>query len=234
MKIAGLQKVTLIDYPEKIACTIFLYGCNFRCGFCHNPELVVANPEIEYTKNEILEFLEKRKKYLEGICITGGEPLMSIEKPFLEKIKKLGYKIKIDTNGSFPEKLKEFINEELIDFVSLDVKTSKEKYKEITNSNINTELIEKSIKLLNKSNLDYEFRTTILQDYHTKEEIKKMLDWIYQITEKKPKKFVLQGFKNQGKFIDSSFNTKNSTPESYLRELKSTAEGYFEKVEIRD
>src|SRR4030043_765294 len=105
MKIAGIEKITLIDYPGKIACTIFLYGCNFKCKFCHNPELVVLPIEKEIPEQEILDFLKKRKNQLEGVCITGGEPLLTLEKNFLKRIKELGYEIKIDTNGSFPEKL---------------------------------------------------------------------------------------------------------------------------------
>src|SRR6056297_544845 len=108
MKIKYLQKTTLIDYPGKIACTIFLFGCNFRCGFCHNPELVKQNHKENYSisEEEILEFLEKRKNQLEGVCFTGGEPLLTLKKEFVKKIKSLGYKIKLDTNGSFPERLK--------------------------------------------------------------------------------------------------------------------------------
>jgi len=105
MNISGFQEFTLIDYPGKIACVLFLHGCNFRCGFCHNPELVLSSGESKHTKKEILKFLEKRKGQLEGVCITGGEPLMTIDTDFLKEIKELGYSIKIDTNGSFPELL---------------------------------------------------------------------------------------------------------------------------------
>lgn len=232
MKIKSLQKTTLIDYPGKIACTIFLFGCNFRCGFCHNPELVIKEEIKDISEKEVLDFLEKRKKYLDGVCITGGEPLMTLEKSFLKEIKNLGYKIKVDTNGSFPEKLREFIEEELIDFVSMDIKSSKEKYKELSNSEVDLEKIEDSIKIISDLK-EYEFRTTILEKFHTKEDIEKLSKWVYEITGKKPKKFVLQGFKNNGKFVDSSFNMEKNTSERHLNELKHISEDYFEKVEIR-
>lgn len=234
MKIAGIQKTTLIDFPNKIACTLFIYGCNFRCGFCHNPELVIEKLKNEISEEKILEFLEKKKKYLEGVCITGGEPLLSIDINFLKKIKEMGYLIKIDTNGSFPEKLKEVIDKKLVDFIAMDIKSSKEKYKEVSFSNIDVEKIEKSIKLISTSGIDYEFRTTIVDLFHDKEELEKMGKWVEKILEKKLKKFILQGFKNNGKFIDEKFNKIKDTSSEKLKELKKISEKYFEKVEIRD
>ncbi|MFW6233245.1 MAG: anaerobic ribonucleoside-triphosphate reductase activating protein [Nanoarchaeota archaeon] len=233
MKICGLQKTTLIDYPGKIACTIFLYGCNFRCGFCHNPELVIKENNNIISENEVLDFLEKRKKYLEGVCITGGEPLISLNKDFLRKIKQKGYLIKLDTNGSFPEKLKDFINNNLIDFISMDIKSSKENYSLITNAKININDIEESIKLILNSNLDYELRTTIVDDFHDKSELRKMSLWLNEITGKKPKKFVLQGFNNNGKFINNKYELKADISEIYLNELKNEITDFFEIIEIR-
>ncbi|MCF7910620.1 anaerobic ribonucleoside-triphosphate reductase activating protein [Candidatus Pacearchaeota archaeon] len=236
MKIKNLQKVTLIDYPDKVACTIFLFGCNFRCGFCHNPELVVKEEARTYSEKEILDYLEKRKKYLDGICITGGEPLLTLNKEFLKFIKELGYKIKIDTNGSFPEKLKEFISEGLVDFVAMDIKASREKYSEIVNSKSDIKKIEESIKLISSSLLgNYEFRTTIIEGVHTKEEILEIAKWLNKFASsgKKIRKFVLQGFQNQGKFIDEKYQSKKNTSEKYISELKKEIDNFFEKVEIR-
>ncbi len=231
MLIQGFQKTTLIDYPEKIACTIFLHGCNFRCGFCHNPELVLTNFNKEYSENEILEFLKKRKKYLDAVCITGGEPLMSLEKDFVKKIKALGYLVKIDTNGSFPEKLKELLDENLIDFVSMDIKSSKENYEFVVGKKPDFEKIEQSIKLI--SGLEnYEFRTTILENLHNKDEVKKIAEWLNQI-KNKPKRFCLQGFKKQDKLLDENFKKQKNTSEEYLNELKKIVENYFERVEVR-
>ncbi|MFW6282660.1 MAG: anaerobic ribonucleoside-triphosphate reductase activating protein [Minisyncoccales bacterium] len=233
MKIKGLQKTTLIDYPGEVACTIFLFGCNFRCGFCHNPELVLKDEGLNISEKEILGFLDKRKDYLEGICITGGEPLMTIEKNFLKEVKNLGYKIKLDTNGSFPDKLKEFIDEKLINFISMDIKSGKEKYKDITNSEIDVSLIEKSIRIIADSKLDYEFRTTIIEEFHDKKEIINIAKWLNELIKEKPKKYILQGFKNYGKFIDPSFRMKDNTSEKYLNELKNEINDYFKEIEIR-
>jgi pyruvate formate lyase activating enzyme len=230
--VKGLQRVTLIDYPKKVACTIFLFGCNFKCGFCHNPELVIENSEDDYSEEKILEFLKERKNSLDGVCITGGEPLINLEEEFLKKIKDMGFAIKIDTNGSFPEKLKELIDKKLINYVAMDIKASPENYKKITNAKINLENLEKSIKIIS-SLPEYEFRTTILTNIHDKEEIKKIAEWLENITQKMPKRFILQGFKNQGKFIDQSYKKEKDTPESYLKELKDEIENCFEEVKIR-
>lgn len=233
MKICGLQKTTLIDYPGKIACTIFLYGCNFRCGFCHNPELVIERNDNTISKQEILDFLNKRKKYLEGVCITGGEPLMNLEKDFLNEIKKLGYLIKLDTNGSFPERLKEFINEGLIDFISMDIKSSLEKYSYVSSSEVDIKKIKESIRIIINSNIDYEFRTTILENIHDKEEVKKIALLLDNLAETKVKKYVLQGFKNSGKFIDLKYKFKRDVSEDYLLKLKQEVIEFFEDIEIR-
>jgi len=230
--IKGLQKVTLIDYPGKIACTVFLFGCNFRCGFCHNPELVIGNPKDNYSEEEILTFLTTRKSSLDGVCITGGEPLISIEKDFLKKIKNMGFLVKIDTNGSFPEKLKDLIENKLIDYVAMDIKSSPENYSLIASSKIDIKKLEQSIKII--SNLpNYEFRTTILPNFHDEKEIKKTVEWLENVTGKMPKKFVLQGFKNQGKFIDQKYQKEKDVPESFLEKLKEEIKDCFEEVEIR-
>jgi len=232
MIIAGIQKLTLIDYPEKIACTLFLHGCNFRCGFCHNPELVIKQPEKIYTEKEIFDFLEKRKQYLDGVCITGGEPLLSLDKNFLRQIKNLGYKIKVDTNGSFPEKLKEIIDEGLVDFISIDIKGSKEKYKKIINVEVDLKKIEESFRTAHNFG-NYEFRTTIIEEFHDADEIRKVGEWINETCGGKPKKYYLQGFKNNGKFIDENYKMKKDTSENYLNELKKIADKYFEFVGVR-
>ena len=234
MRICGLHKTTLIDYPGKIACVIFMYGCNFRCGFCHNPELVVEpfDEEKEISHDEFFEFLKKRQGQLEGVCITGGEPLMRLDEEFLKKIRALGYKIKLDTNGTFPEKLRYLLEKGLVDYVAMDIKGSRERYKEIVNAKVDLEKIEKSIKeIWNFGN--YEFRTTIVEKIHDEEEMKKIGEWLNKVIGSKPKKYFLQGFKNQGKFIDENYKSKKDTSEKLLKELKKTAENYFEEVGIR-
>jgi len=156
MQISGLQKLTLIDYPGKLACTIFLFGCNFKCGFCHNPELVFTNGQKAfYSEKDVLDFLDKRKKYLDGVCITGGEPLINPDlKDLLEKIKEKGFLIKVDTNGSNPELLKEIIEQKLIDYTAMDIKTDAESYDILVGVDVDLSKIEESIKIIAKSNID--------------------------------------------------------------------------------
>jgi len=234
MKIKGIQKLTLIDYPGKIACTLFLFGCNFRCGFCHNPELVLNPTGKDFSEEEFLEFLEKRKNQIEGVCITGGEPLLTLEKSFVQKIKDLGYAIKIDTNGSFPERLKEFVDEGLVDFVAMDLKGARENYSKIVNAIIDIGKIEKSIKLIMNSGIDYEFRTTVVKRFHDKDELKKMFDWVLGLSEDKIlKNYSLQGFVNKGKLVDEDFRREENVHEKDLLPLKKIAEDYFENVEIK-
>ena len=233
MKISGIQKVTLIDYPGKVACTLFLFGCNFRCGFCHNPELVLGSIKKKFSKEEVLGFLEKRKEKLEGVCITGGEPLVSLDKYFLREIKNLGYSIKLDTNGSFPEKLKEIIDEGLVNFIAMDIKGCKEDYSEIVGVKIEIEKIEESIKLIVTSGLDYEFRTTIVPEIHDEQNVKEMCKWIFGLAGRKPKKYCLQGFANNGKFVDSGYQKVKNVNEERLKELKEIVGKYFEDVEVR-
>lgn len=233
MRIGGFQKVTLIDYPGKIACTIFIHGCNFRCGFCHNPELVISQNGREISQEEILEYLSKRKKFLDGVCISGGEPLMNLDKEFLIKIKELGFAIKIDTNGSFPEKLDELIDEKLIDFVALDIKASKESYEKVASCNVDLGKIEKTIDIITSRNIEHEFRTTVVEETHDEEEMKKIGNWISEMVGYKVKRFVLQGFKNNEKFIDDRFKNKKDTSKEHLEKLKEVMKDFAEDVEVR-
>ncbi|MAG39991.1 anaerobic ribonucleoside-triphosphate reductase activating protein [Candidatus Pacearchaeota archaeon] len=218
MEIAGIEKFSLVDYPGEVCCVLFLKGCNFRCGFCHNPQLVIPQKTPLYSNEKILEFLEKRKNKLTGVCITGGEPLLSIEKNFLRQIKELGYKIKIDTNGSNPNRLKELIGEGLVDYVAMDIKGAKELYKEITNSKVDIEKIEESIKTISKLP-GHEFRTTVLKKFHTKKTITSMVSWLKKTIGSNPKAIYLQAFKNTGALLDPKFNKGKNTPESYLKEV---------------
>ncbi|MFA5019954.1 MAG: anaerobic ribonucleoside-triphosphate reductase activating protein [Candidatus Pacearchaeota archaeon] len=232
MKIKAIQKTTLIDYPGKIACTIFIHGCNFKCGFCHNPELVIYEKEKDINENEILTFLEKQRKYLEGVCISGGEPLISLNSEFIKKIKSMGYLIKIDTNGSYPDKLSELISKNLVDYIAMDIKSSRENYPKLVNSRVNLNKIEESIKIIS-SLPDYEFRTTIIEEIHSKEEVEKIIKWVSEFAGKKIKRFVFQGFKKQHKIIDDKFKNYKDTNEEYLYKLKGIAQEYCNEVIIK-
>lgn len=235
MKILGYQKTSFIDYPGKICSSLFLFGCNFKCGFCHNPELVLFNEEYvknEFSQEEILNDLKNRKKFLEGVCISGGEPLLSLEREFLLRLKEMGYLIKIDTNGSNPEKLKEFIAEGLIDFVSMDLKNCKEDYNLTCGVEVDIEKIKESMKIVCDLE-NYEFRTTIVEGLHNKEKIKKLGEWVLKVCGKKPKVFVLQGFRKEVELLNKEFMKKRNTKEESLEELKKEVEIFFEEIKMR-
>lgn len=181
MIILGLTKTTLLDYPGKVAATVFTGGCNFRCPFCHNGHLITNIDGCESISEEtVLEHLEKRKNVLEGVCITGGEPTINTDLPdFIRKICEIGYKIKLDTNGTNPGMLDTLIKEKLIDYVAMDIKNSKEKY--IVSAECNDEQlkdIERSVEILKSSNIEYEFRTTLVRELHEKEDIEKTAEWL--------------------------------------------------------
>lgn len=174
IQIAGLQKLTLLDYPGKLSCIIFTAGCNFRCPFCHNAGIVLKT-QSPVPQSEIFDFLEKRKNVLEGVCVTGGEPLIhdGIEE-FLKKIKALGLSVKLDTNGSFPDKLAALIDKGLIDYVAMDVKNTPEKYGLTTGCAADYIKIEQSVKIIKESGLDYEFRTTVAKEFHSLMDMEKI------------------------------------------------------------
>lgn len=236
MQIASLQKLSLIDFPGRLACTIFLCGCNFKCGFCHNPELVLPEGRIrEIHESDILDFLKKRKKYLDGVCITGGEPLVNKDiLKFLEKIKELNYLVKLDTNGSNPKLLKELIDKKLIDFVALDIKSDNESYDLLCGVEVDLKKIEESIKIIAESGVDHEFRTTVVRGFHSKENLKMVGEWLVRIIGGKPTKFCIQNFiPRQGKLVDDKFEKISSFENSELEEMKNSVSDYFNKVEIR-
>ena len=165
MKIGGLQKVSLIDYPGLICAIVFLQGCNFKCSYCHNPELVdpqLFQPCIK--ENEVLDFLNTRKGKLDAVTITGGEPTIQDDlAPFIKQIKKMGFAVKLDTNGSQPQVIKTLLDEKLLDFIAMDIKAPLEKYKSIVKVPVNADSIKESIRLILKAKIPYEFRTTIVE-----------------------------------------------------------------------
>lgn len=231
MDICGLEKTTLIDYPGKVACTIFLFGCNFRCGFCYNAGSVLNKPDECLSEEKILEFLESKKGKLDAVCITGGEPLLTIEKDFLRKIREMGFLIKIDTNGTSPDKLKEIIDEKLIDYIAIDIKNSKEKYNLTAGVEVDISKIEKSMKII--SNFEnYEFRTTIVPKLHGKEDMVNIINW-FKSLDIFPQKYYLQGFKHKGEFIDEKYSKYHNTNLKYLYELKKIVKPFAQKVGLR-
>ncbi len=172
MIIGGFQKFSLIDYPGKISCIVFTQGCNFRCPYCHNPELIPSTPVVKIKEETILSFLEKRKGKIDAVVITGGEPTMQQDLlKFIQKIKEMGYLIKLDTNGSNPEMLEIIINHGLVDYIAMDIKAPLEKYKEATHSVIGPEKIKRSVRMIMNSDIRYEFRTTVVKSQLTGKDI---------------------------------------------------------------
>ena len=227
MKIAGLVRSSLIDYPGKVAAVVFTQGCNFRCGFCHNPDLIKSeNKGLEIPETEILEFLKTRVGKLDGVVITGGEPLIQPDiVDFISKIKILGFAVKLDTNGSSPDKLSKLITNKLIDYIAMDIKGPVTKYGQIC-AYVNTKVIQQSIKTIMDSGLPYEFRTTVLPAYHDEAdfiEIGKMI--------KGSKLYTIQGFRPQIT-LDPTLKTAASFSELQLRSIADIISPYVEKVVI--
>jgi len=231
MEIGGIQKTTLIDYPSKVACTVFLVGCNFLCPWCYSRELVLPeeikkHPRI--SEEDFFDFLEGRRGLLEGVVVCGGEPTINKDLPqFIEKIKALGFSVKLDTNGSNPEMLKKLIEQRLLDYVAMDVKLPKEKYPKVFVKGVKVENIEKSIEILKEGKTDYEFRTTVIPEVHAKEDILKIAEWI-----KGAKKYYLQNFRPE-KTIDPRFEKVKPYPKEFLSEIKKEISPFFEICEVR-
>lgn len=228
MQFSGFQKLTLLDYPEKTACTLFTAGCNFRCPFCHNAALVTHIDNSNFFSGEyVLEYLLKRKGILDGVCITGGEPLMHTDLPnFIKKVKELGYKVKLDTNGAYPQRLQALIDSGDIDYVAMDIKNCKEKYIETADCTEQDLLnVEKSVEILKQGKVDYEFRTTIVAEYHNVDDVKKIAQWI-----KGADKYFLQSFIDSG---DTIKNNLTAHPRETLVSMQFVAQDIIKKVEIR-
>lgn len=181
IKIYGLQKTTLLDYPGHVAATIFLGGCNFRCPFCHNAELLDNDVETQFCQDEVLGFLKKRKGILEGVCITGGEPTLQPEalEDFIRKVRNLGLLIKLDTNGARPDVVKHLATQGLLDFVAMDIKAAPEHYPQVCGiSGIDLDAIKENVAWLKSGTLPYEFRTTVVKGLHAKADFEQIGPWI--------------------------------------------------------
>ena len=199
MDIAGLQKLTLLDYPGKLACTVFLPGCNLRCPFCHNASLVLPGryPAL-MTQSELLDFLQSRKGKLDGVCITGGEPTLHHDLPeLLTGIRQMGFSIKLDTNGTRPEILNDLIGNKLVDYVAMDIKNSPEKYTATCGGKDVLEQVKQSVSILEAADLPHEFRTTVLHPYHAEEDLATIGQWLSGT-----KQYYIQQFVDSGDLLD--------------------------------
>lgn len=247
MKIHGLQKTTLLDYPGHVAATLFTGGCNFRCPFCHNGDLVLnpgGQPEIPV--EEIMAFLKKRQGILDGVCITGGEPTLQPDlEEFIREVRGLGYRIKLDTNGYRPEVLARLLEENLLDYVAMDIKASKGKYAKTVgldrdlstdDTGFSIKPIENSVEILKGSNIDYEFRTTVVKGIHSIEEFEEIGEWIVGC-----KAYYLQGFQENENVLAARMQESVtvdsarlvSFSRSEMEQMAGLAGKYVERVVIR-
>ena len=215
--IDGFDKLTLLNYPDKVACTIFTKGCNFRCPYCHNSSLISLDKENDKYK-EVISYLNKRKGILDGVCITGGEPLIhKCIKDLIKEIKDMGFLVKLDTNGSNPLMLKEIIDEKLIDYVAMDIKNTFDKYEMTIGCKTNLDNIKKSIDVIESSDIDYEFRTTIVKEFHTFDDIKGIVNMLDEKS-----KYYIQNFRNSDGVLNKKLNGfKIEELENLQKEIKN-------------
>ena len=229
MFISGLQKLTLLDYPGRVACTVFTGGCNFRCPVCHNAPLVIPERLAHDTDEEqVLAFLKKRTGILDGVAVTGGEPLIHKEIPaFLEKVKALGFRIKLDTNGSFPDMLESIVRAGLVDRVAMDIKNCPERYAEtIGLKDFDIAPVERSREFLMNCGIDYEFRTTVVKGIHTEDSLLKAAEWIAGA-----KEYYLQQFKDSGDVI--AIDGLSAFDEKEMLALADAVARFVPSVQVR-
>lgn len=224
----GFQKLTLLDFPGHVACTLFTAGCNFRCPFCHNASLVTHIGDSEHFEEEyIIDYLQKRKGILDGVCITGGEPLLHTEiENFINKVKALGYLVKLDTNGYSPDRLMKLVNDGLIDYVAMDIKNSKEKYPLSSGiADLDVSRIEKSVAFLLENRVNYEFRTTVVKELHTLNDIESIAKWISGAP-----RYFLQNFIDTGDLISDNMSSVDTQTIKIMQDIASK---YVKNVETR-
>ena len=240
MFIGGLQKFTMLDYPGKIAAVVFTNGCNFRCPFCHNPELVDPKKidyENEIKESDVLKFLRSRKGDLEGVCITGGEPTLQFGlKEFIKKIKKMGFSVKVDTNGSYSNIVSYLIEDNIVDYWAIDVKTTPQKYKIMAKKDDIIENIERSIKLITDSKSELELRTTVLPGYVNQGDFDEMIDWINGIDENifsKLFRYSIQNFRPE-KTLHNNFRNVKPYKKEELDKMSEKLKKYCGNVVVLD
>lgn len=228
MLIGGLQKTTLVDYPGKIAATIFTIGCNYRCSFCHNPEIVKGIAKV-IPEETIFEFLKSRKDLIDGVCITGGEPTLQNDLlEFIKKIKHLGYAVKLDTNGHKPQVLKKLIGKGLIDYVAMDIKAPWKKYQKVVVRATDLDKVKESVLIIRESGLPYEFRSTVLPALHSEKDIVAMARQI-----KGADKYFLQQFRPALSLVDPAYLEKMTYTKKQLTEIMQTFKDWFKVCRVR-
>ena len=226
MNIQGFQKMTLLDFPGAVACTVFTGGCNLRCPFCHNADLVRTPTMYVNMLPQVMEYLEKRKGLIDGVCVTGGEPLLQPDlQDFLKTVKEMGYRIKLDTNGSLPDKLSRILKTGLVDYVAMDVKSSLTGYPIAIGGETDVALFEESIHLLRNSNIEHEFRTTVVKGIHTPGDIEEIAELLAG-----EQRFFLQTFKDSGNLLESGYAAFSHAE---MAAMLNTVKQYIPTAELR-
>lgn len=238
MKIHGLNKLTLLDYPGHMACLIFTGACNYRCPFCHNASLVLnPNSQPAISEEELFAFLQSRKGILEGVCISGGEPTLQADLPeFIRKIRTMGFHVKLDTNGSRPGILKALLEEGLLDYVSMDIKNALKKYLSTIGipesvsgfNNLITDSVRQSAELLMQSSIPYEFRTTVVKELHNEEDLLSIGKWLNGANA-----YYLQSFRDSETLVGASLGQFHAYEPEQMRAFRDMLKPYFETVEVR-
>ena len=226
--IQGLQKLTLLDYPGKVACTVFTAGCNFRCPFCHNASLVTHIQDgREITQEEVFAFLKKRRGILDGVCVTGGEPLLHKDiEELLREIKELGFSVKLDTNGSFPDRLKGLVEEGLVDYIAMDIKNTKENYgRTIGIEDYDVSDVARSVHYLLEGNVPYELRTTVVREFHQRADLEAIGRWI-----EGAEHYYLQQFVDSGDLIQPGLRGYDR---DIIEQALGTVKKYVKAAELR-
>ena len=233
MKISGLQKMTLLDYPGKVACTVFLQGCNFRCPFCHNSDLLGACGPEEIPVETLMAFLKKRVGLLDAVCITGGEPTLQPDLvELIRQIKALGYAVKLDTNGTRPEVVKALAQQGLIDYVAMDIKNAPSRYGDTAGSHtLDIGALEETMRFLMGGGVDYEFRTTVVAQLHDNAAMQEMGQWLQTLNPTgKAKALYLQGFMDRDTVLMGGLSAHSKEK---MQEFKDILAPYADKVELR-
>lgn len=227
MEIHGLQKMTLLDYPGKVACTVFLSGCDFRCPFCHNGELVTGTCPPETDDQGLLAFLNRRKGLLDGVCVTGGEPLLRPDLPLLlGEIKELGFRVKVDTNGTHPDRLRRLVEEGLVDYVAMDVKNSPERYPETVGvPGLDLTPVRDSVAWLLEGHVEYEFRTTAVRQLHDAASFQAIGRWLQGA-----RRYYIQNFVDRDTVLRAGLS---GFEKAELEAFASLVRPFVERVEVR-
>lgn len=229
ISIKGVQRTSLIDYPGKVSAVIFVSRCNFRCPFCHNGELVLDEIKKKIPPEEILDFLDEKKNWIDGVCITGGEPTLHRGLPdFIKEVKKRNFLVKLDTNGTNTPMIAGLLKENLLDYVAMDIKASLGKYDKPAGVKVNKKAIQDTIDLLMRSNIDYEFRTTVVPGLFDEGDAEEIGKWL-----KGAKKFCIQQFRNNDKVLDPEYQNLGHYHLDKLEKFKTILAKYIKNVEIR-